>query len=193
MKKILLLFGLILLVNGCNFLIWEPDTVAYHIPSGAHSPIEPFFERMQVAPKGFRLTATFDSTCIYDIGADHQNSWNKLWGYGYLGSANQGIEAAHRVDSFRFGWRWNQTTQRIEISAYIYDQGTKLPDRFLTAVNINEPVSLWLRVDYQRHLYYTPWGEIPFSHNKTIAYRLNPFFGGQLPAPHLVRVKIRME
>jgi hypothetical protein len=192
MKLNLLVFLFIVAIAGaCTFVLWEPAERTYTIPKGQHAPAQALPSRYYTRPTELHLTVTFDSTCIYDIGPVDQGDWNKLWGYGFLGTANQGIEAAHRVDSFRFSWRWNLQTQRIEIGAYVYDQGNRLPDLVVAEAMIGQPVTLDLTIDYKRGQYRTMEKFIPFGHRKSLAYALGPFFGGNQTAPHFINIRIR--
>lgn len=189
--KTTLFFALIGLVTSCTFILWEPERRTYTIVAGEHYPVQPVGTRYYQSPTTLVVTALFDSTCIYDIGEVDQADWNKLWGYGFLGVKHQGFEAAHRVDSFRFGWRWNPATQLIDVSAYVYDEGTRLPDCILASVAIGQPVTLSVNIDYGRGEYQTEGKVIPFHHRKHLAYACGPYFGGNVPAPHTVHFTIQ--
>ncbi len=187
----LLLLPLACIVGSCNFSIWQSDTRYASFPAGFHYPIEPQMSRPELGPMGNRLTVTFDSSCIYSQPQPHQASWNKLWGYAWLGTANQSLtQRVQDTDSFRFGWRWNPATQYIEVNAFVFDRAKRESDHILTRVRIGQPVELWLQVDYFAKTYNTPFGKIPFTHNKRITTGLNPYFGGEKSAPHLVVVKM---
>jgi len=58
-----------------------------------------------------------------------------------------------------------------------------------TAINL--PTKLTIKIDYQRKVYQVMGGTaIPFTHDKTFAYKTGLYFGGTYPAPHKIRVKI---
>ena len=58
----------------------------------------------------------FDNSCIYDIGTD-QLDIQKLFGVEWGGIHN---------NSARFGFRYDNSTEAIEILAYCYDDGKRL-------------------------------------------------------------------
>jgi len=186
------LFALLLMLSGCvpDFLISDPDWVV--IDAGEHEPLPKRNVGIVVGPDDVSATVTFDSTCIYDIGAD-QDDWNKVIGIGFVGSKNQDVTTGippHQVDGVRVGWRWNPKRGRIELGAYTYVD-TKRIDFKVAETGINVPTRLVIKIDYDRKLYQVLGGQpIPFTHNKTFAYKTGLYFGGTFPAPHKIRVKI---
>lgn len=176
---------------GCTFILWEPAQRTYIIPKGQHTPIQPIGTRLLKKPTKLIVTVTLDSSCIYEIGEINQADINKIWGFGFVGIKNQGLEAAHRVDSFRFGWRWYPARQQFEIVSYVYDAGKRLDEKILKRVSPNVPVTLSVLIDYERGEYQTEGVTIPFSHRKSLAYVCGPFFGGNVPAPHTMFIKIQ--
>ena len=189
----LVTLSFLLLIGGCvpNFLVSNPDWVV--IDKGEHEPLPKRNVGIVVSPDEVSATVTFDSTCIYDIGAADQDDWNKVIGLGFVGSKNQDITTGvppHQVDGVRVAWRWNPRRGRIELGAYAHVDG-KRTDFKVAETGINVPTRLVIKIDYDRKLYQVLGGQpIPFTHNKTFAYKTGLYFGGTFPAPQKIRVKI---
>lgn len=65
-----------------------------------------------------RKSFTFTESCRYDLNSDDQYDWNKLYG------ASFGLFGIHK-NSVRFVWRYNKTTDKIDIAAYWYLNGER--------------------------------------------------------------------
>lgn len=66
----------------------------------------------------------FTDSCAYEIDPENQADWNKLcgqsWGFFPLIKQYQ-----MHYNSSRFGWRYNTTTDCIEVAAYYYVNGQR--------------------------------------------------------------------
>lgn len=188
-----LLVGLNLLLSGCvpDFLLSDPDWV--EIDAGEHEPLPKRKVGFLVSPAELAATVTFDSSCIYDVGQADAQDWNKVIGFGFVGSKDQDITTGvppHQVDGVRVGWRWNPQRGRIDLGAYIYVEGKRTDFKVAEAI-INQPTRLTIKVDYNRKVYQVLGGQaVPFTHNKSFGYKTGLYFGGNQPAPHKIRVKI---
>ncbi|GAB3505422.1 hypothetical protein GCM10027341_37010 [Spirosoma knui] len=180
-------------MSGCipDFLASDPDWVV--IEEGDHEPLPKRKVGVVIAPEEISATVTFDSSCIYDLGAVDADDWNKVIGLGFVGSKDQDVTTGvppHQVDGVRVGWRWNPQRGRIDLGAYIYVAG-KRTDFKVAEAFINVPTKLTIKIDYNRKMYQVIGGQtVPFTHNKTFAYKTGLYFGGNQPAPHRIRVKI---
>lgn len=189
-----LFISLIMLVNACvpDFLLSNPDWVV--IDEGEHEPLPKRKVGIVVSPAEVSATVTFDSSCIYDVGAVDAYDWNKVIGLGFVGSQNQDITTGtppHQIDGARIGWRWNPQRQRIDLGAYAYVEGKRIDFKVAEAF-IGVPTKLTIKIDYNRKLYQFMGGQqtVSFTHNKSFAYKTGLYFGGNQPAPHQIRVKI---
>jgi|GEM_PF-1250252 len=189
-----LLTSFILLMNACipDFLVSNPELVV--IEGGDHEPLPKRKVGIDLKPTELSATVTFDSTCIYDIGTVDEQDWNKVIGLGFVGSSTDDITSGvppHQIDGARIGWRWNPQRQRIDLGAYVYING-QLTSFKIAETPINQPTQLTIKVDYDRKLYQIMGGKpIAFTHGKTFAYKTGLYFGGNQPAPHQIRVKIK--
>lgn len=188
-----LLLGISLFAAACvpDFLVSNPDWVV--IEPGDHEALPKRKAGVVISPKEVSATVTFDSSCIYDVGVIDNQDWNKVIGLGFMGSKDQDVTVGtppHQVDGARVGWRWNPQRGRIDLGAYVYVEG-KLTSFKVAETAINTPTKLTIKIDYERKLYQVLGGQpIPFTHNKSFAYKTGLYFGGNQPAPQRIRVKI---
>jgi len=163
----------------------EDDFKTYIIPAGQNFcvgnayTVDTFW--------GVNFQAIFDSSCIY-TSADpaNQADINKLYGFSDLSSH-------HHQNSARFGWNWQGG--KLRIYGYCYMMGIRQSTEICT-VSLNEPhtFSIELRagqyffsVDNKYFTLMERAAQEPYAHG----YGLLPYFGGDEPAPHEVRIKIR--
>ena len=179
LSLILLLLGVILhLIHGVSvwysFALYASAVVTYRM---AYNKMKYTYMRV-----------VFDDTCTYHIEGPDALDINKLFGVGF---------GNHMKYSGRFGWR--SIGQQFEIFAYVHNDGDMVTKKVLTC-NPNEPIELCLKIsdtDYE------------FSASKRsgerarvkierrgswlynlFAYRLYPYFGGNLTAPHNMRLEM---
>lgn len=136
--------------------------------------------------KGIKFKAIFDSSCIYStVDPTNQADINKL--YGFADSLT-----FHQVNSARFGWNW--MNGKMHIHAYCYVSTVRIYKE-LGTVNLNEEVDCALDVLPGQYIF-TLNGKKDTMQRAcpdTIAqgYLLYPYFGGDEPAPHDIRIKIK--
>lgn len=86
----------------------------------------------------------FTNSCKYNLGGEDQLDWNKLaagaaWGFFPLVKQYM----AHQ-NSSRWGWRYNPTTDKIELTPYFYNNGDR---NYAETLGI-EPIKLDLGLEY---------------------------------------------
>lgn len=130
----------------------------------------------------------FDGSCKYFLQGEDQQDINKLFGIGYFKN--------HHIDSARFGWRFNENLNKIELFAYCYVNGVRIWE-FITSVAIYQKITLTLNINDGEYLFNAKKDQlvlqssIKFTHNKKIGYPMDVFFGGNHVAPQ--RIKIVMK
>ena len=143
----------------------------------------PVLPRFYWNKKQYDWTVNFDSSCAYNLGDDDQYDWNKLVG------VSQHFNP--RVNSIRFGWRYNLTNNLIEIASY---KETNYHFEFSTiaSVELNKDVKLTIQLysdlvalNVNDNIYVTS-----FKMDKKLLMRANPYFGGNNTAPHKMSLKI---
>lgn len=132
---------------------------------------------------------TFDDTCAYSIEGEDMYDINKLFGIGYFFSPH--------TDSARFGWRYNDDTDLIELFAYCY-VNKELVDWYLGDLIMGRQYFLSITIRDGRYEFLAvdiklgrKVGEttIKKKHQKKFSYPMSLFFGGQKRAPHKIKVK----
>lgn len=141
---------------------------------------------IQVQYAELKFIAKFDSSAIYQtVNPNNQYDINKLYGF----SDNN---AQHHQFSARFGWRWSDNALRL--FGYIYYNGA-VQYKELGIVAIGSENNCSIKVTAKSYI---------FSLNKVVdslprasitplgsGYKLYPYFGGDEPAPHDVKIRIK--
>jgi hypothetical protein len=176
-------------VSGCEELeqieIDKPDeekTTVYVIPSGEHYARQSTYQALKV--KTIKFIALFDNSAIYKtVDEKNQGDINKLYGVS-------DCNTPHQTNSARFGWRWYNG--KLEIWAYAYvNAGRK--SAFITTVALNS--SSVYELSFTPDSYVFKVNDIsvalPRSCQKEAdGYKLYPYFGGDEPAPHEIKITI---
>ena len=135
----------------------------YTIKAGQHHSclkFTPFIKRKKV-----RITFNFGESCRYYPTSVYQEEMvNKLAGFGCV---------FHHWRSVRLGWRYDQKTDMIIIYHYEYNRG-KLNYFPIHKVKIGQTEQMILESDK------------PFYFGRM----LYPYYGGKIPAPHDVKLKM---
>jgi hypothetical protein len=163
------------------------NRVIYKIKKGTHGPWYDW--SLHLGINSFKIKAKFTESCLYDK-LDREDDLNKLYGFS-LGR--------HHTNSLRIGWRPSRKYKdEIEIWSYIYTNSERTY-RLLKTVTINdwhEYEAHWVdgvitiritdpsRVD-------NVYSFIAPQPKTKIGYMLFPFFGGQAPAPHNMKLYIK--
>ena len=141
-----------------------------------------------------KYKVSFDADCRYILPAYNQGDVNKLMGlcFGYRGI---------HYNSARFGWRWSETDQCIELLAYVYRKGQRNWDeqmRFpvVAQVKLGDVIEIELVCTKGAYIFYS---QKPGEDKKSMVIAHEPqlqwfgltsslFFGGEKPAPHTMHV-----
>ncbi len=136
----------------------------------------------------FEWSVFFDSSCLYDLNV-YGKAINKLCGVGYLWSIHD--------DSARIGWRCTEDG-KIQLLAYCYVDGERQSSE--AKEYVLDELTMWctrkVRIEVVRfaYLFYVNGvlkEVIDKEHDKKLAYRCNPFFGGEKPAPHDMTINLK--
>jgi hypothetical protein len=179
---------LAILLTGIIFFTCEPEYIpvkTFVIRKGNHHSTPRVSESLQSDKLSFE--ARFDESAIYDLGDTAiQSNKNKLLGFSDCNSL-------HHQNSARFAWQW--FNDKLEIYAYCYVNGDRR-EKFVGVVETNE---------YNRYEIQLKDDEYIFRLNNLepvriergnvcdygLYYKLWPYFGGSLPAPHDVEIEIK--
>jgi len=130
--------------------------------------------------------AVFDSSCIYTSqNPDNQADINKLYGFS-------DCSTLHHANSARFGWNW--MNGQMHIHAYCYVDSVR-QYKELGTVELNKEISCKIEVLPEKYIFTLNGKQDTMQRycSDTIAYgvKLFPYFGGDEPAPHDLRIKIK--
>ena len=188
MRNYYLLIILIVICTSCNWLGNQPDFrddfITYTIRAGNHE-IDNNSNGLFTAGS-MRFQAVFDSSCIYKTTIpENQSDINKLMGFSDCNSP-------HQTNSARFGWNWRENALRIY--AYIYVNGQR-QEKELGKAEIGKTTSFSISTDGNTYVF-TFNGNVTImprhcSAGTGVAYKLLPYFGGDEPAPHDIKIRIR--
>ena len=157
------------------------------VPEGEHYASPRLVQSLQSNTLTFK--ATFDETAKYEFEETaFQDSKNKLLGFSDCNSL-------HHENSARFAWQWYN--DRLEIYAYCYVNGVR-EEKFLGTVNLHEENRYQLKITDNNYVFQLNNQEQIFisrgnTCDKGLYYMLWPYFGGTLPAPHDVTIKLKIE
>ena len=158
----------------------EDVSTLYKIPAGEHYSVPRLVQTLDSDKLVFY--AKFDETSQYNGNSDI----NKLYGFS---DCNSTIH----TNSARFGWRRGKETGTVDIFTYTYCD-SKMSHNFLTTVQINRKYRYEIQLLSTKYVYNCNGATIeqPRCNDCTrgIYYISQPFFGGNLPAPHTVTIEI---
>jgi len=155
----------------------------YYIPKGWHFSIPKL--PIICTKNEYTWNVKFNNTCKYDIGQD-QYDWNKL--IGISNTLNP------RKESIRFVWRYNIHFDNFEIAVY-REKNNKwdvqkltyvLKEAYLTMKFNSDTVELY---GYDGRNLNHAVIVLEFKKNK-VSLRTNPYFGGNIPAPHCMNLNL---
>ncbi len=139
-----------------------------------------------VSGKSFKFSACFDQSAKYDLGNINQLDANKLLGHSDCTSF-------HHKNSARFGWRWNEKTNKIEILAYSYADKVRSIE-FMGEMNLFEKANFEILTRENDYLFKFKNQVVVMNRGceqkNPIRYKLYPYFGGDEVAPHNINVFI---
>jgi hypothetical protein len=193
-KPITLLFASVILLTSCKKTLDRaihgsaPVLVdgyqEYIIESGEHFTAGNVYKHIN--KKELHFMAWLDSSCIYlSTNPSNQADINKLYGFADCG-------ADHQQSSARFGWNWNGTA--FDIYAYCYTDGVR-QSKLMGSMRPKEKASLSISVSPKKYLFKfngkLETMERSCSTEQIEGYQLYPYFGGDEPAPHKMRIYIK--
>ena len=162
----------------------------FTIKKGKHYSSPMFFIRrlLLAFTKTFEFTVEFNENCLYTLPASDKFDINKLFGV----SCNTLL--LHK-NSIRFGWRCVDNMY-IQLVSYAYIDGVRIPEQIIKTINVNEKVSCkMIFVDDQVLLSVTDLTDVStvgvnLNKEQTWGIFLWPYFGGNNPAPHEMKMQL---
>lgn len=132
--------------------------------------------------------ASFDESAVYSLPSHEQSDMNKLYGFS-------DCKAHHYQSSARFGWRWYKN--QIQILGISHYDGTWHLTQVLGVADFHKvyKFKIELSIDGANYLFsfnnQTPVAITRHCQDRSMfGYYLYPYFGGNMQAPHNVRISI---
>jgi hypothetical protein len=166
------------------------------IRKNRHYPF-PFFNLFKPVlikkEESFVMTKQFMFTefSMYVFDNEDQLDINKLFGFSI---------GHHHTDSFRFGWRPNNTRTKMEILTYEYQDNVRIPEKKILEVDLNKWYRYELKycsvikymvysiIDINTNIKVTSMHPIELKDEEKWGYTLGLYFGGNQKAPHNIRL-----
>lgn len=159
----------------------------YTIKKGSHRA-KPLRFGLYLSKKRIAFKVMFDSSCKYFIDGEDMQDINKLFGIGYFPN--------HHKDSARFGWRYNENLNKIELFAYCYVNGKRISE-FITTVPFNQFYVLQINITSTFYSFivkkdgFEVTTQVQHNNSKKFGYPLGIFFGGNQPAPKTITIEMK--
>ncbi len=153
---------------------------------GEHYSTPRMVQSLQTSKLSF--DAIFDCTAIYHFEEiEGYDSKNKLLGFSDCNSL-------HHQNSARFVWQWFDN--QLEIHAYCYVDGNRV-EEFIGVVNIDQMNHYELSIQGEHYVFkLNDNNPVRIKRGNTcdrgLYYMLWPYFGGSLPAPHDISIRLRI-
>ena len=197
MKTSILCMATLLLLSSCNKLaesiidkgmsgssVSATEFTQFFIPQGKHSCTESALQSVNL--NELKIVVHFDSSAIYRTSLpENQYDIHKLFGF----SDNN---AGHHQYSARIGWRWSDNALRL--FAYVYNAGERQSAE-IASVPIGTDVQCSIGVTEGSYLFTVNGKSVQLPRLSTTpaakGYQLYPYFGGDEPAPHDVKIWIK--
>ena len=135
-----------------------------------------------------RFEASFDPSCIYDHHSSDNYDVNKLFGFS--------TDWYHHWNSARVGWRCINN-QNIQILTYTYDKKERQQPQMLGIIEPGDKiVCSILKSPSSFYFTFESKGKSKeilvdtHQYNFPIKYLLFPYFGGNMTAPHDMRLEV---
>jgi hypothetical protein len=100
----------------------------------------------------------------------------------------------HQVNSARFGWNWMEG--KLHLYAYCYNNGER-SYKTLTTVPLGASQHLKMYLADNNYIFQVNGKNDTMprscSSNTIAGYKLLPYFGGDEPAPHTVKIRIKYQ
>lgn len=186
--RIVILFAILFTVSckgDLDRLLGLNKWRTYEIKEGHHSAKGIHVETLTSDHLDFK--ARFDGTCIYALQSRDQYDINKLYGFS---DCNTG----HSENSARFGWRWSVDRNKLEIFAYVHNDGN-ITHKYISDAEIGQEGSYSIYVVGDKYNFNFNGRLITMTRGcnsqRSVRYILYPYFGGTQKAPHNVYISIK--
>lgn len=169
------------MVHSIVLLFANTFKMKYIIPKGWHFSL-PWIPKIHWNKDEYTWNITLNNSCKYDHGTDDQLDWNKL--VGISNTLNP------RIDSLRIVWRYNKETDFFEIGLYT-EKNKEFTAVQIASIKADETLKINLKCYYTYALVEVKDKLFMANFQKEyVTIGLRPYFGGNMPAPHTMKLNI---
>ena len=137
--------------------------------------------------KEFIIKVKPNDSWRYNFNNIDQQDINKLWGIGF----GNLLLGDHHKNSIRLGSYYNPVSENIQWFDYSYENFIRNYG-FITLSNINELIEFPFKL--KENSFIIGNKEVPYKYPEDrTGYYLFPYFGGNNPAPHDVKIKMEVK
>lgn len=171
------------------------DPVTYTIPKGKHGA-KGFVPRISCGVTKMHMEVCFHPSCRYQLPSPAaQSAVNKLFGWSQ--------DIYHHWASGRVGWRYLTETDKIQLVAYCYRRSERVfweyfkqgreSELIICELDIEEKTDVMIEL-FPDKFHFSHCGilmvSVGASHRVNVGYELGPDFGGQIRAPHDMKLSL---
>jgi hypothetical protein len=187
MPYIYLLLSAAALISA--YLEFYPFIGYYTVLKGKHYSIPPYKSITFSNSRTYKITL---NNAEYNHHNQDQFDFNKLIGLSYNSTD-------HHKDSFRLGHYWDPINNEHVLAAYIYKNGHRMMAKMLRLKQYEKTFYLKWMVRHNKvtmMVYNSRTSAsyaVTFDKDYSWGLTLQPYFGGNLPAPHNWSVQVKRE
>lgn len=184
--SLFIIISILLAFTGCEAPVVDLSVHHFVIRDGERYASPRVFERFD--SKTLAFTARFDESAMYNIDdAGLESDKNILMGFTDCGSL-------HAENSADFTWQW--VDARLKLYAHCYANGVP-KEQYIGLVSLNKENRYEISVSEGQYVFYVnDEQKAAFERlsqcDEENNYILFPYFGEPIPAPHNIRLEIRM-
>ena len=178
----------------------------YTIKHGHHRA-KPLGLGLYLNKKTIAFKVLFDTSCKYHIDGEDMEDINKLFGISYVPWYMAPLAMfssvflslfrnQHHNDSARYGWRYNENLNKIELFAYCYVDGKQIRE-LITTVQFNQFHHMQINTTPTFYSFivkkdgFEVTTQVQHNNSKKFGYPLGIYFGGNQPAPKTITIEMK--
>ena len=153
----------------------------YTICKGSHYSNKRSLSGIHLGVRSMRRVVRFTESCLYQlINPDCVDDINKLFGFSY---------GLHQTNSVRFGWRCK--AGNLALFAYCKKDGKTIVKKVMDVKpNTFYTCEIHVSISYVRFTVNNNDVFVAIDYKPSWGYNLMPYFGGDCPAPHEIKIEL---
>lgn len=151
--------------------------------------------------QSLKFNCLFEDSCRYTIDYQNQMAWNKLSGIQFgiglhWNKKEKKVDTNIHKQSYRIAWRYNHVFDKIELAEYWYNNSNEYQFRIIGQYYLNSKIIFDIYFNRNTNLIFTNINGISrrinfnFTNSGKLNFLLHPYFGGQVKAPHDIKIQL---